>query len=121
MRHVFNKIANLATEAAKQPLKRVDLSMFDDIEDALGRVYSGEFVQDALDEAYSKFILAKDIVRFDMNDAFTEAESLIEDLEEELKEMGEEDHPKLKEYKSQLEDARQEVEDYERKIDQFLR
>lgn len=120
MRHVFNKVADIATKSVSG-LKKVQFNKIDDIEDELSRVYSGEFVQDALDEAEKQFILARDIVRFDMNDALMNAEALIDDLEADLKELGVDDSNDVKELKARLEDARQEVEEYEMKVDRFLR
>ena len=60
---------------------KVNLSIMDDIEEELNRGFGmEEFIEEAIDEAESQAIRARDIIRFDMGDAMGNAEALIEDL-----------------------------------------
>lgn len=112
---IFTK---LAKEQNTKGLKKVSLSKLDDIDEAIGRgMY---LVQDAFEDAYSeareKSTLASDILRFDANDAYGEADDLLEDLLQEVKELGIDIPPKVKALQKQLQDLESEISDAEMKL-----
>lgn len=112
---IFTK---LAKEQNTKGLKKVSLSKLDDIDEAIGRgMY---LVQDAFEDAYSeareKATLASDILRFDANDAYGEADDLLEDLLQEVKELGIDIPPKVKALQKQLQDLESEISDAEMKL-----
>ena len=119
MRHVFNKVADIATKSVSG-LKKVQFNKIDDIEDELSRAFYGDMVDELLDEAQSNITKARDIVRFDMRAGVIDAEDLINELEDELKELGVDDSAEVRELRSRLQEAQREVEDYEMKVDRFL-
>ena len=86
---VYSKMPN---QKVNLKAHKVELSMIDDIEEALSRGFGmEEFVQEAIDLANEKAMFARDVVRFDMNDAYMEAEQLINDAIEKLSELGVDD------------------------------
>tara|TARA_S200002703_G_scaffold154202_1_gene156616 strand:+ start:477 stop:824 length:348 start_codon:yes stop_codon:yes gene_type:complete len=98
--------------------EKVQLSKLQDIDEAIGRgLY---LVQDAFEEAYSeaveKGILASDILKFDANDAYTEAESLLEDLLLEIKELGIDIPPKVKQLQKELQGLESELKEAQMKL-----
>tara|TARA_R110000796_G_scaffold21838_1_gene63970 strand:+ start:381 stop:749 length:369 start_codon:yes stop_codon:yes gene_type:complete len=98
---IYNKLPNGKTELKSVKVK---LSLMDDIEEFLGQGFGlQEFAQDAIDEAQVQTTKARDIIRFDMGDAITQAEGLINDAEQQLKELGA-DSPQLDSFKKQLAD-----------------
>ncbi len=116
-RRVFEKLA----ENTKVELKshKIMLSTMDEIEDALSRGFGlEEFVEEALDKAQEEFIKAKDILRFDMTEAYTDAEYNINEAEKILKELGA-DSAKLDQFKKQLQDLDSLITDQQRKLDSF--
>jgi|11_taG_2_1085331.scaffolds.fasta_scaffold01242_3 division protein CdvB (Snf7/Vps24/ESCRT-III family) len=99
--------------------ERIELSVMDEIEDALSRGFSlEEFVEEALDKATTEFIKAKDIIRFDMSEAYSDAEYNINEAEKILKELGA-DSAKLDQFKKQLQDLDSLINDQKRKLDSF--
>lgn len=85
-KRVYNKLAKEKTELNSQ---KIELSKIDDIEDFINQGLGfEEFVQEQMDIAQEAKVKARDIVRFDMNDAITEAEGLIEESQQILKELG---------------------------------
>lgn len=99
--------------------ERIELSVMDEIEDALSRGFGlEEFVEEALDKAEVEFIKAKDIIRFDMTEAYTDAEYNINEAEKILKELGA-DSAKLDQFKKQLQDLDSLINDQKRKLDSF--
>tara|TARA_R110001592_G_scaffold80060_1_gene238828 strand:- start:120 stop:488 length:369 start_codon:yes stop_codon:yes gene_type:complete len=98
---IYNKLPQEKTELKSVKVK---LSLMDDIEEFLGQGFGlQEFAQDAIDEAQVQTTKARDIIRFDMGDAITQAEGLINDAEQQLKELGA-DSPQLDGFKKQLAD-----------------
>lgn len=96
---------------------RVNLSIMDDIEEELGRGFGmEEFIEEAIDEAESQAIKARDIIRFDMGDAMGNAEALIEDFESEVEELGLNNPPELQEFRRQLGELEQLYEQMKRKL-----
>tara|TARA_B100000902_G_scaffold274059_1_gene259925 strand:- start:29 stop:538 length:510 start_codon:yes stop_codon:yes gene_type:complete len=99
---------------------KVKLSKIDDIEDAVSRGLGlVDFVEEALDEAFTQFIKAKDIVRFDMNDAYTEGEGLLDEFLADIKELGIDVPADVKQLQKGLNDLDDAIKDAERKINDF--
>ena len=98
---IYNRLPKEKTELKSLKVK---LSLMDDIEEFLSQGFGlQEFAQDAIDEAQVQTTKARDIIRFDMGDAITQAEGLINDAEQQLKELGA-DSPQLDSFKKQLAD-----------------
>jgi hypothetical protein len=98
---------------------KIALSRMDDIQEKISQGHLGDFVEEAYDEAYSKIILAKDIVRFDMNDAYTEAEGMLNDLEAVVNDLGLDTPREIADLHNELVNLGEEISEWERKIDQF--
>lgn len=99
---------------------KVELSLMDDIDEALGRGFGmEEFVEEQLDIAQEAMTKARDIRRFDMSDAYTEAEGFIEEAEAALKDLGLESNQEIKEYKKQLESLEKLMDDLEQRQDRI--
>ena len=111
---VYNKLPN---QKVNFKAHKVDLSMIDDIEEALSRGFGmEEFVQEAIDLANEKAMFARDVVRFDMNDAYIEAEQLINDAIQKLSDLGVDD-ASIVPYLNQLNELEQLQETLMREID----
>ena len=96
---------------------RVNLSIMDDIEDQMSIAYgSVDFIEEAIEEAESQAIKARDIIRFEMGEAMGQAEALIEDFESEVEELGLNNPPELQEFRRQLGELEQEYENMKRKL-----
>ena len=65
------------------------------------------------------FIRAKDTVRFDMNDAYTEAEGMLDELEADIKELGIDTPADVSQLRKSLNDLEKEIDDAQQKIDNF--
>jgi ribosomal protein L13E len=110
------------TKNDKQELKthKVNLSLMVDIEDALGRGFAmEEFVEEQLDIAQEAMTKARDIRRFDMNDAYVEAEGYIDEAEAALKDLGLDNNQDIKDFKKQLEDLEKLMDDLEQRQDRI--
>ena len=84
---------------------KVELSLMDDIEEALNKGFSmEEFVEEQLDIAQQAMTKARDIRRFDMDDAYAEAEGFIEEAEKALQDLGLDDSPEINKFKQRLDD-----------------
>ena len=95
------------TKNDKQELAthKVELSLMDDIEEALNKGFSmEEFVEEQLDIAQQAMTKARDIRRFDMDDAYAEAEGFIEEAEKALQDLGLDDSPEINKFKQRLDD-----------------
>jgi len=117
----MNTTKNLDKIFSKLPVQlnsvSVKLSIMDDIEEFLGQGFGlEEFVEDAISEAKNAAMKASDIVRFDMNDAISQADGSIEEAEATLKELGA-DSPQLEGFKKQLSDLESLQKELERQID----
>ena len=81
---VYGKLPN-----QKVSLKKVELSLIDDIQDALNNGFSfEETAQEYIDIAIMKSKEASDIIKFNMGDAYTNAEQLLEDASVKLQDLG---------------------------------
>jgi len=119
----MNTTKNLDKIFSKLPVQSnsvsVKLSVMEDIEELIGQAFGmEEFVEDSISEAKNAAMKASDIVRFDMNDVIMEAESLIDETDAKLKELGA-DSPELDGFKKQISDLESMQKDLERKIDQI--
>lgn len=114
-----NKI--LAKLSKEKGLKKIQLSKVDDIEEAIGNGFYlvQEAFEDAYSEAVNKATLASDILKFDANDAYTEADSLLEDLLQEIKELGVDIPPKVKQLQKELQSLENELGEAEFKLKQI--
>ena len=96
-------LTKLANEEKKKGLKPVQLSMINNIEDELSRGFgSYDFIEELTSEAQERMTKARDILKFDMQDAYFTAEEYIEELQQELKELGVDEPAELKRFKSEL-------------------
>ena len=99
---------------------KIKLSKIDDVEEVISRGLGlSEFVENDLDEAFTMFIRAKDTVRFDMNDAYTEAEGMLDELEADIKELGIDTPADVSQLRKSLNDLEKEIDDAQQKIDSF--
>ena len=99
---------------------KIKLSKVDDIDELISRGLGlFEFVENDLDEAFTSFIRAKDTVRFDMNDAYTEAEGLLDELEADIKELGIDMPSDIKNLRKGLNDLEKEIKEAEQRIKNF--
>jgi len=99
---------------------KVKLSRIDDIEEVIFRGLGLlEFVEEDLDQAFEKFIRAKDTVRFDMNDAYTEGESMLEEFKDEIKELGLDIPASVKDLEKDLARLSDEIDEAEQRIKDF--
>lgn len=116
-RRVFEKLANI--EKAKLSSQKIELSVMDDIEEFLNQGFGlEEFVEEELDKAQQAMTKARDIINFDMNDAYTQAESLIDEAEEVLADLGAES-PVLEDYKQQLQDLERLIDNLKQSQDRI--
>ena len=106
---------NINQVALKQ--HRVKLSIMDDIEEEISRGFGmEEFIEEAIDEAQSQAVKARDIIRFDMGEALGNAEALIEDFESDVEELGLNNPPELQEFRRQLGELEEAYERMKRKL-----
>jgi|TARA_R110001632_G_scaffold52524_3_gene130185 uncharacterized phage infection (PIP) family protein YhgE len=99
---------------------KIELSRIDDIEEVINRGLGlEEFVENDLDEAFTMYIRAKDTVRFDMNDAYTEGEQLLNDFEQEIKDLGLDLPSEFKQLQTQLNDLDKLISDSEQRLKDF--
>jgi hypothetical protein len=104
----------------KTELQKVKLSKIDDIEDAISRGFGNiEFFEDAYEEARSAIIKANDIVRFELSEPLEDAKFMLDELEQELKELGIDNSPKLKELQKELQSLESAIDDAESKNDRL--
>jgi len=99
---------------------KIKLSKVDDIDELIGRGLGlFEFVENDLDEAFTFFIRAKDTVKFDMNDAYMEAEDLLDELESDIKELGIDMPSDIKNLRKGLNDLEKQIKEAEQRIKNF--
>ena len=98
----------------------VKLSKVDDIEEAINRGLGlFEFVEEAIDKATTEFVKAKDIVNFDMNDAFAEAEAELEELLDGIDALGIDVPSEVQTLQNRLQDLEDEIDAAQKLIDNF--
>jgi len=99
---------------------KIKLSKIDDIEDVINRGLGlTEFVEESLDEAFTQFIKAKDIVRFDMTDAYTEGEGLLNEFLADIKDLGIDTPAEIKQAQKDLDSLDKAIDDATRKLNDF--
>ena len=99
---------------------KIKLSKIDDIEEMIQQGLGlSEFVEESLDEALTAFIKAKDIVRFDMNDAYTQAEGMLNEFLSDIKELGIDVPSEVKQLQQDLNELDTDISDAERKLNDF--
>ena len=93
MKNTLQKVySKLPSQKVNLKAHKVALSLMDDIEEVLSRGLGlEEFAQEAIDIAKERAMFASDVIRFDMNDAYMEAEQLINDASEKLSDLGVDD------------------------------
>ncbi len=105
---------------SEQKSKKVELKLQDEIEDWTGRAFGlEEFFDDALAESRTKYILAKDIWRFDFNEAYGMVEEKVSDYKKALDELGVDSTPQLKQAEKDLAGIKKLDDEMKRKLDQF--
>ena len=113
-------VAITKNDKQKLATHKVNLSLMDDIEEALGRGFGmEEFVEEQLDIAQEAMTKARDIRRFDMNDALAEAEGAIDEAENALQDLGLDSSPELDRYKQQYEELEKLIDDLEQRQDRI--
>ena len=118
LKTVFNKLS-LKDNKAKLSSQKIELSVMDDIDEFLSQGFgSADFVEEELDKAQSAMTKARDIINFDMNDAYTQAEGSIDEAEEVLADLGAES-PVLEDYKKQLQDLEKLIDDLKQRQDRI--
>lgn len=112
-----NKI--LAKLSKEKGLKKVQLSKLEDIEESIGRCYY--ILEDFFEEQYDIALEAAgkcfDVLRFDYSDSYAEAEGGLDDLLQEIKELGVDIPPRVKELQKELQD----LDGLENRAEQKLR
>ena len=117
----LNKIINKIF-STKEELKthKVELNVMDEIQDALQRGFGMEdFIEDEIAKARIASMRASDGIKFDMNDAYSEAEQLIDEADKALKELGAESS-QLEKYKNELKELDGLSNDLKRRADQLF-
>ena len=118
LKTVFNKLS-LKDNKAKLSSQKIELSVMDDIDEFLSQGFgSADFVEEELDKAQSAMTKARDIINFDMSDAYTQAEGSIDEAEEVLADLGAES-PVLEDYKKQLQDLEKLIDDLKQRQDRI--
>ena len=109
LQKVYSKLPN---QKVNLKAHKVDLSIIEDIEEVLNRGFGlEEFAQEAIDIAKERAMFASDVIRFDMNDAYIEAEQLINDAIEKLADLGVDDT-----YTRSLQDKLNELEQLQKTL-----
>ena len=115
LKTVFNKLS-LKDNKEKLSSQKIELSVMDDIEEFLNQGFGlEELVEEELEKAEIALTKASDIIKFDMNDAYAQAEGLIDEAEEVLADLGAES-PVLEGYKEQLQDLEKLIDDLDGKV-----
>ena len=122
----INPLGKTYKEYQKE-LKKIDLqktfklklSKVDDIEEVINQGFLGDFVEEFLDDATVLITKARDTVRFDMTDAYTEAEGMLNELEADIKALGIDVPADVKRLQTELNNLDKEITKYESKVKSF--
>tara|TARA_R100001440_G_scaffold75169_1_gene101762 strand:- start:93 stop:473 length:381 start_codon:yes stop_codon:yes gene_type:complete len=98
---------------------KLKLSKVDDIEEVINQGFLGDFVEEFLDDATVLITKARDTVRFDMTDAYTEAEGMLNELEADIKALGIDVPADVKRLQAELNNLDKEITKYESKVKSF--
>jgi hypothetical protein len=109
-----------STEVNLNKTYKINLSAVDEIEESLGRAsyLVEEAFTEAMDKGDSAYVLGRDIMRFDFNDAMGEAEYKIEEIETALTELGVDLPSELQNAKKTFEELRDQED---RSRDRFMK
>ena len=110
----LQKLENLKLKGYK-----VKLGKIDNIEEMISQGYMGDFVEEALDDATILITKARDIVKFDMTDAYTQAEGMLNELEADIKALGIDAPAEVKTLRKNLNDLDKEIDQWESKVRSF--
>ena len=112
----LNNILNKFPKKIELENHKVSLNKIEDIEDALSRGFGmQEFIEDALEIAQENLTKARDILRFDMNDAYIDADDLLREVRQELEDLGV-DSPKYNQLEKEAQDLRSLIDKMENEI-----
>lgn len=110
-----NKI--LAKLSKEKGLKKVQLSKLDNVEEFISIGYSAvEFFDEMFDEGIMKVRDSRDVLKFDATDNAQSAEEELDELIQEIKELGVETPPKVKQLQKEIEDLYQAIKKGEMKL-----
>lgn len=113
-----NKI--LAKLSKEKGLKKVQLSQVDDIEDAISMGYGNiEIFEEAFEDARAAIVKCNDIVRFELNDPLEDAKFKLDELQQEIKELGVDIPPKVKQLEKEIQSLESAISDAESKNDRL--
>jgi len=98
---------------------KIKLSKVDDIEEVINQGFLGDFVEEFLDDATVLITKARDTVRFDMTDSYTEAEGMLNELESDIKALGIDVPADVKRLQTELNNLDKEITKYESKVKSF--
>ena len=88
---------------SKLPKEQIKLSKINDIQERINDGFGLEdFIRDEIEKAQKSMTKARDILQFDFRDAYLDADELLEELENEVKELGIAEPPKVKVLKSEI-------------------
>jgi len=100
---IFSKLSENRITSLKA--HKIKLSLMDDVEEYIGNAYGSiEFFDEAYDEARKQGTLANDILRFDFGQDLGGAEDELDRLLTELKTLGVDIPPRVKEMQKQIQD-----------------
>lgn len=101
-------------------LHKINLSKINEIEEQIGIGQSGlEFFEDKFADAQRAFMEARDVLKFDTDDAVTYADELLQDVLQDIKELGVDIPPKVKQAQKEVQDLETQIKDGLRRLDSF--
>jgi predicted RNase H-like nuclease (RuvC/YqgF family) len=106
-------------EKLKLKSYKINLSKIDDIEEKISQGYLSDFVEEYLDDASVLITKARDTVKFDMTDAYTEAEGMLNELEADIKALGIDAPAEVKTLRKNLNHLDKEIDKWESKVRSF--
>ena len=112
----LNNILNKFPKKTELENHKIALSKIEDIEEALSRGFGmQEFIEEALEIAQENLTKARDILRFDMNNAYIDADDLLREVRQELEDLGV-DSPKYNQLEKEAQDLRSLIDKMENEI-----
>lgn len=113
----LNDILNKFPKKTELENHKINLSKISDVEEFLSVGFAmQEFIEEALEIAQENLTKARDITKFDMKDAYINADGVLAEIKEELDELGV-DSPKYK----QLVKESQDLKDLVNKMEDAIR
>ena len=110
----------LAKFSKEKGLKKIQLSQVDDIEEDISIGYSNiEFFEEAFDDARTAIIKCNDIVRFELNNPLEDAKFKLDELQQEIKELGVDIPPKVKQLEKEIQALEGAISEAESKNDRL--